>query len=84
MPSRDPSFLSATRLASLIRGGKLGCLEVLDHYIDRVERLDGRSNAMVEALDGFPEGEVAGPVGDGFDAVWVPNWTEGTVWRVRR
>src|SRR6187200_1542630 len=47
MPSRDPSYLSAKRLASLIRGGKIGCLELLDHYIDRVERHDGKLNAVV-------------------------------------
>jgi amidase len=43
----DPSFLPAWRLAELIRGGAIGCLELLDHYIARVERLDGRINAVV-------------------------------------
>ena len=43
----DPTFLPAWRLAELIRGGAIGCLELLDHYIARVERLDGRINAVV-------------------------------------
>ncbi len=43
----DPSFLPAWRLAELIRGGAIGCLELLDHYIARVERLDARTNAVV-------------------------------------
>src|SRR5580658_4477961 len=40
-------FLSATRLAALLRAREIGCLELLDHYIARVERLDPRLNAVV-------------------------------------
>jgi amidase len=43
----DPTFLPAWRLAELIRGGAISCLELLDHYIARVERLDGKTNAVV-------------------------------------
>ena len=43
----DPTFLPAKRLASLIRRGDIGCLELLDHYIARVERHDSRINAVV-------------------------------------
>jgi amidase len=43
----DPTFLSATQLAALVRDRKIGALELLDHYIDRTERLDGRINAVV-------------------------------------
>ena len=43
----DPTFLSATRLAALTRAREIGCLELLDHYIARVERLDGPINAVV-------------------------------------
>ena len=43
----DPTFLPAWRLAELVRGGAIGCLELLDHFIARVERLDGRTNAVV-------------------------------------
>jgi amidase len=43
----DPTFLPAWRLAELIRGGAMSCLELLDHYIARVERLDARINAVV-------------------------------------
>jgi amidase len=43
----DPTFLPAWRLAELIRGGAMSCLELLDHYIARIERLDGKTNAVV-------------------------------------
>jgi amidase len=43
----DPTFLPAWRLAELIRGGALSPLELLDHFIARVERLDDRTNAVV-------------------------------------
>ena len=43
----DPTFLPATQLAALVRGGKIGALELLDHYIARTERLDTRINAVV-------------------------------------
>jgi amidase len=43
----DQGFLSAKRLAARIRRGDIGCLEALDHVIDRVERLDGALNAIV-------------------------------------
>ncbi len=43
----DPTFLPATALAELVRGRKLGALELLDHFIARTERLDPRINAIV-------------------------------------
>jgi amidase len=43
----DLSFLSAKRLAVLVRRGEIGCLELLDRFIARVEHLDGRTNAVV-------------------------------------
>ena len=43
----DPTFLPATQLADLVRTGKIGALELLDHYIARTERLDSRINAVV-------------------------------------
>src|SRR5689334_16068364 len=43
----DPAFLPAWRLAELIRDGAIGCLELLDHYIARIERLDEKINAVV-------------------------------------
>jgi amidase len=67
----DIAFASARRQATLIRSRKLGCLELLDHYIARVERLDGALNAVVvrdferarkraRALD--RKGDIAGPL----------------------
>jgi amidase len=43
----DPTFLPATQLAELVRKREFSALELLDHYITRVERLDGRINAVV-------------------------------------
>jgi amidase len=43
----DLSFQSAKKLAALVRRGEVGCLELLDYFIARVERLDGRTNAVV-------------------------------------
>jgi amidase len=43
----DPTFLSATALADLVRSGKVGALELLDHFIDRTQRYDSRINAVV-------------------------------------
>ncbi len=43
----EPSFASAAFLAAAIRARQIGCLEALDHFIGRVERLDGALNAVV-------------------------------------
>ncbi len=43
----DPTFLPATRLAELVRNRDISALELLDHYISRIERLDQRTNAVV-------------------------------------
>jgi amidase len=43
----DPTFLSATQLAALVRARKLGALELLDHYIARTQQHDPRINAVV-------------------------------------
>jgi amidase len=40
-------FQSAKKLAALVRRGEVRCLELLDHFIARVERLDGKTNAVV-------------------------------------
>jgi amidase len=43
----DMPFRPAARLAAAIREKEIGCLELLDLYINRVERLDRRLNAVV-------------------------------------
>jgi amidase len=43
----DIAFLSAKQLAGRIRRGRLGALEALEYYIERVERLDGAVNSVV-------------------------------------
>ena len=43
----DTPFRSATQLAAAIRRKKIGCLELLDLYLGRVEKYDGRLNAIV-------------------------------------
>jgi amidase len=45
--TEDLAFHSAKRLASLIRRGKLGCLELLELYLKRCERHNGAINAVV-------------------------------------
>ena len=46
----DLAFRSAKELAGLIRRRKVGCLELLDVYLDRVEKLNPKLNAII-ALD---------------------------------
>jgi amidase len=41
------AFHSATRLAAMVRRGQVGCVELLDHFIARTERLDPNLNAVV-------------------------------------
>ena len=43
----DPAWLPATRLAGLISRRKIGCLELLDHYLARVERFNPVLNAII-------------------------------------
>ena len=43
----DLSFLSASELALRLRRREIGALELLDHTIARIERLDGALNAVV-------------------------------------
>ncbi|KPK34716.1 MAG: hypothetical protein AMJ66_03165, partial [Betaproteobacteria bacterium SG8_40] len=40
-------FSSARKLASLIRRRKIGCLELLDLYLERVARFNPHLNAVV-------------------------------------
>ena len=40
-------FRSAKQLASMIRRKKVGCLELLDHYLDRIERYNPEINAVI-------------------------------------
>src|ERR1700761_1479981 len=47
MAPMDPTFLSASQLADLVRTRAIGAVELLDHYIARVEALDSRINAVV-------------------------------------
>ena len=41
------AFHSATKLAAMLRRGQVGCVELLDHFIARTERLDPKLNAVV-------------------------------------
>src|SRR3954466_9778658 len=43
----DIAFAPARRLASMIRRRKIGCLELLDHYLERVPRYNPALNAIV-------------------------------------
>ena len=43
----DIAFRSAKSLAGLIRRRKIGCVELLDHYLTRVERHNPALNAII-------------------------------------
>src|SRR5689334_21116377 len=43
----DIALRSTSALADAIRKREIGCLELLDHYLARVERLNPRLNAIV-------------------------------------
>jgi amidase len=43
----DIAFSPAKQLARLIRAKKIGCLELLEHYLDRVARHNPRLNAII-------------------------------------
>jgi amidase len=71
---QDIAFWSAKRLASHIRRRKIGCLELLDHYLARVERHNPALNAIIvtdipaarkrakEADRALTKGDVWGPL----------------------
>jgi amidase len=40
-------YKSATELAALIRRKKIGCLELLDHFLARVDKFNPRLNAII-------------------------------------
>ena len=70
----EPAFESATSLAARLRERRIGCLELLDHFIARVERFNPDLNAIVvfdferarerarEADAALARGEVWGPL----------------------
>ena len=43
----DIAFLPAHRLAGMIRSREIGCLELLEHHLARVERFNPRLNAII-------------------------------------
>ena len=43
----DIAFSSATKLARMVRQKKIGCLELLEHYLARVEKYNPAINAVV-------------------------------------
>jgi amidase len=84
----DLAFLPAHTLAGMVRRREIGCVELLDHFIARVERLDDRINAVVvrdfekareaaRSLDQAtpPSGSLAGvpmTVKESFDVAGLP------------
>ena len=54
----DMHFWSAKRLAGAVRRRKIGCLELLDHYLKRVETHNPALNAII-ATDLFRAPESA-------------------------
>lgn len=70
----DVAFSSAKKLARMIQRGAIGCGELLDHYLDRVERFNPRLNAIIatdiprarqrarDADKALRKGEIWGPL----------------------
>ena len=70
----ERAFASATSLAGEIRDRRIGCLELLDHYLGRAERFNPALNAVVawqidqarerarDADAALARGEVWGPL----------------------
>ncbi len=70
----DRAFRSTATLARDLRDRKIGCLELLEHYLARIERLNPRLNAVVtldverarararEADEALARGRVRGPL----------------------
>ena len=68
------AFASASELAATVRSRQIGCRELLDHYLDRVERFNPGVNAIVtldieraqkradEADSALARGEKVGPL----------------------
>ena len=44
---KDPAFLSASQLARSIRGRRIGSRELLEHYVERIDRFNPVLNAVV-------------------------------------
>ena len=70
----DVTFKPAAELAQLIRDRQIGCLELLDHYLERVDRFNPQLNAIIvqdadrarerarQADAALARGEVWGPL----------------------
>jgi amidase len=43
----DIAYLPASRLAAMIRGREIGCVELLDRFLDRVSRFNPAVNAII-------------------------------------
>jgi amidase len=70
----DFAFQSASELATRIRNKEVGCLELLEYYLSRVERFNADLNAIIvldaerartrarEADEALARGEIWGPL----------------------
>jgi len=45
---KEPAFYSATELVASIKARKISCTDLLDYFIDRVERLNPEINAVIQ------------------------------------
>ena len=43
----DIAFKSAVELAQLVKRREIGCLELLEHYLERVRRYNPQLNAII-------------------------------------
>ena len=47
----DLHFLTIAEASSLIRAGRLSPVELTQHFLDRIRRLDGELNAFILVLE---------------------------------
>jgi len=67
------AFASATRLAADVRDRRVGCLELLDHFLARAERHNPALNAIVAwQIDGARDRARAADAALAWGEVWGP------------
>jgi amidase len=68
----DVAFASALEQAALVRAGEVSPLELVDLYLDRIERLDGELNSYVTVDADGARAAAAAPADGPFRGVPIP------------
>ncbi|MGJ3626731.1 hypothetical protein AB5I41_07445 [Sphingomonas sp. MMS24-JH45] len=82
---QDYSSHDAIGLATLVQRGAVSASELVAAAIERIERLDGRINAVVHCAFEEARAAAAGPLPDGpFAGVPFSSRTSASAWRAGR